>query len=44
MVALQDGVQIQWLYDPGVVDMAGALDAYLAGVAPGYFTLPSTDR
>lgn len=44
MVALQDGIQIQWLYEPGAVDMAGVLHAYLAGVAPGYFALPAADQ
>ncbi len=36
LVALQDGLQIQWLYDPSAVDMTQALDAYLSAVVQGY--------
>ena len=36
LVAVQDGVQLQWLYDPGTIDMAGAVDSYLASVVPGW--------
>ena len=36
LVAVQDGVQLQWLYDPRTIDMAGAVDDYLASVVPGW--------
>lgn len=34
MVAIQDGIQIQWLYDP-TINLVGVLDAFIATVAPG---------
>ena len=36
LVAMQDGIQLQWLYDPGTIDMAGAVNDYLASVVPGW--------
>lgn len=36
LVALQDGLQIQWLYDPSAIDMTRAIDVYLASIVSGY--------
>ncbi|MET4783564.1 TetR/AcrR family transcriptional regulator [Glaciihabitans sp. UYNi722] len=35
LVAVQDGIQIQWLYDPHLVDMARVVTDYITAVAPG---------
>lgn len=34
IIALWDGIQLQWLYDQDAVDMAGALRDYLALILP----------
>lgn len=44
LVALQDGLQIQWLYDPTAIDMAKALDAYLSAIVLGYESAVSPPR
>ncbi|WP_374945905.1 TetR/AcrR family transcriptional regulator [Agreia sp.] len=36
LVAVQDGVQLQWLYHPEKIDMAGAVHDYLASIVPGW--------
>ena len=40
LVAVQDGAQLQWLYDPGMIDMAGVVHDYLASVVPGWTLHP----
>ena len=40
LVAVQDGVQVQWLYDPGTIDMSRAVDDYLAGIVQGWTPRP----
>jgi AcrR family transcriptional regulator len=35
LVAVIDGLQIQWLYNPGAVDVPAGIEAFLAGVVDG---------
>ena len=44
LVALQDGLQIQWLYDPSAIDMTRALDAYITSIVLGYDAADSPTR
>ncbi|MWC00293.1 TetR/AcrR family transcriptional regulator [Agromyces seonyuensis] len=36
LFALLDGMQTQWMYDPESVDMAGAIDRFIALMAPAH--------
>lgn len=35
LVAIQDGIQLQWLYNPEAIDMTSVVRSYISSVAPG---------